>query len=549
MAKRLTRRRFLAACSSLAIAFTGCDGVFPTPKKTTSTNVMPQPVTRGTSIRLQQVNLSSHSPSRDLLQMVNFRKGDSTSDLSIYERSFIFEKLLNIDPRNSNLTPALADQVEWIDPLTFNFGLTPDRQFHSIDEADGYKITGRSIVDNAERGLQENIFLWNRVVSEVNTFTHTDSMKEHVVMRLNGIYANFFDDLASKEGEIKSPQLYIGSSEMVGSGPFIPNFDSSSRRYLQRNDRYAESRSINVAEIHFGSDTSSETLINHQATPEIMISTDGTETFRSDSSTLVHRAGTGQWYLGLRLDTDRLNDIASPTKLMSDQRIRIAIARSVNSDTISRHVNGRKPTLIAGPYSADILSREEIEENENITFDPSEAKRLALGANYQGQPLRMLHQNIDLDTSVAELIQRQLRSSGFNVELKPTSPELFTEDLDTREYEMALLYLEGFRNANQALKVFAHDDRDTRFSNYWAFSSTEVNAILAKANACLLPWERTHFHLEAQRRLLDLGPALIPLASTNQTIRKPASLTNYYHDAYNFNESVLSRFWRVNRNA
>ena len=549
MAKRLTRRRFIvAACSSLAIALTGCEGVLPTPKRPSAIDVVSRPTTSTTRINLRKPNLSSYLPSEDSLQMVGFREGDFTSKLSTYEHSLVFEKLLYIDPRNSNLTPGLAERVEWIDPLTFNFELTPGRSFHSIDNADAISINAQTILDNAERARQADTFLWNQVVTEMNGFVHTDSLREHVVIKLDGVYATFFDELASTEGEITGPQSYPDISDLVGSGPFIPVSESDGTRYLRRNQEYARSKRANIAEIHFKEEASKEAMADGPVIPEILTGTNDKTAFHSSSGSLQHRIGSGQWYLGLRIHAGRSDDISAPTKLMSDQRIRIAIAKAINSDEISKQISGRKPTLIAGPYRADILPREEIETNKNIVFDSADAKRLALGANYQGQRLRLLHQNITPDTSIALLIRDQLQASGFNVELEPTSPELFQDDLDTREYEMALLHLEGFQNANQALKIFAHNERDPRFANYWAFSSPEVNSILKKADASVLPWERTYFHLEAQRRLLDLGPALIPLASEDQVLQKPSNLTNYYHDAYNYNDSVLSRFWRVNRN-
>ena len=179
--------------------------------------------------------------------MVDFREGDFTSKLSTYEDSLVFEKLLYIDPRNSNLTPGLAERVEWIDPLTFNFELTPERSFHSIDNADAISINAQTILDNAERARQADTFLWNQVVTEMNGFVHTDSLREHVVIKLDGVYATFFEELASTEGEITGPQSYLDISDLVGSAPFIPVSKSDGTRYLRRNQEYARSRRANIA--------------------------------------------------------------------------------------------------------------------------------------------------------------------------------------------------------------------------------------------------------------------------------------------------------------
>ena len=76
-------------------------------------------------------------------------------------------------------------------------------------------------------------------------------------------------------------------------------------------------------------------------------------------------------------------------------------------------------------------------------------------------------------------------------------------------------------------------------------SSPVFDTIIEDAARTMLPAERSQLHVEAQKALLELAPAVLPLATESSSAWIDSRVRGYYHDAYDYNQTSLSLNWHI----
>jgi ABC-type oligopeptide transport system substrate-binding subunit len=143
------------------------------------------------------------------------------------------------------------------------------------------------------------------------------------------------------------------------------------------------------------------------------------------------------------------------------------------------------------------------------------------------------------------ILKSQLQAVGFVIESVPISPQRLGETLTTTSFDIALLKIGAQHSPNQALQIYRTSNQERDSDNPWGFSSPVFDKILEAAADTMLPSERAELHVKAQKTLLDLAPAVVPLATASSSIWRDSRVEGYHHNAYDYNQTSLSTSWHI----
>jgi ABC-type transport system substrate-binding protein len=545
----VSRKRFLSHLlgGALMLGTNACDNLLPRPQK------IPKPKAPDIShnkgpYRLNQMPPSSKKLTQPQFLTVNQLSNEADMPLALdpFETSLVYERLLTVDPRTSDLVEGAAIKLEWIESNTVNFLVKPNNFFHSTDPNTQklLPVSSKMITEDFNIKSSSKSFFWNTIISSIHDIPDARSPNGTVQLKLNGTYSYLLDDLSSALGEIRSPYRYQDLSERSGSGPFKPVLLKSDARNLVRNPRSAPSGHSLLEQITFQKLNSSQWMDQSSSeTPTIWLNQEPSK----KESYLVKdtRYADSLWMLGMRIPTANTGTVTPGNAFLKDSRMRKAIIHAVDGDSIAKYVGGLPATLITGPYSADILTANQIASTGSLAFNGNLTRDYLDAVGYTGEPLRLLHLNLEPYVTVMSILKSQLQAVGFVIEPVPISPQRLGETLTTTSFDIALLKIGAQHSPNQALQIYRTSNQERDSDNPWGFSSPVFDKILEAAADTMLPSERAELHLKAQKTLLDLAPAVVPLATASSSIWRDSRVGGYHHNAYDYNQTSLSTSWHI----
>jgi ABC-type transport system substrate-binding protein len=206
------------------------------------------------------------------------------------------------------------------------------------------------------------------------------------------------------------------------------------------------------------------------------------------------------------------NDVAP----FDDIRVRQAFNLALDRESIVEIALGGLGTP-ASTFLPPGLPGNIVDERDPISLDVDEAQRLLAEAGYPGgegfPDITLYYDSRDDFQAVAELAQAQLATNlGIDIELGPTPNTAYNELLNDAErrpefsmYSFGLDYPDP-----QEMHEYLVQSQPSGFANYGNFSNSEVDELIAQANATNDPQERYDLHSEIDRIFLDEW-AIIPL--------------------------------------
>lgn len=545
----VSRKRFLSHLlgGALILGTSACNNLLPRPQK------MLKPKAPNIShdnglYRLHQIPPSSKKLTQPQFLIINQPSNEPDMSLALdpFEASLVYERLLTVDPLTSNLLEGAAIKLEWIEPNMVNFLVKPNNFFHSSDSNTQklLPVSSEMITEDFNIKSSSKSFFWNTIISSIHDIPDVRSPNGTVQLKLNGTYSYLLDDLSSASGEIRSPYRYQGLSERSGSGPFKPILLNSDSRHLVRNPRSAPSGHSLLEQITFRKLNSSQWM--HQSssdTPTIWLNQEPSKI----ESYLIKdtRPADSLWILGMRIPTANTDTVTPGNAFLKDSRMRKAITHAIDGNSIARSIGGLPATLITGPYSADILTANQIASTGSLAFNGNLTRDYLDAIGYNGEPLRLLHLNLEPYLTVMSILKSQLQAVGFIIEPVPIAPQRLGDALTTTSFDIALLKIGPQHSPNQALQIYRTSNQEHDSDNPWGFSSPVFDKILEDAADTMLPSERAELHVKAQKVLLDLAPAVVPLATTSSSIWRDSRVGGYHHNAYDYNQTSLSRNWHI----
>jgi ABC-type transport system substrate-binding protein len=544
-----SRKRFLSHLlgGALILGTSACNNLLPRPQKMLKPKAPNISHDKG-PYRLHQIPPSSKKLTQSQFLIINQPSNEPDMSLALdpFETSLVYERLLTVDPLTSNLFEGAAIKLEWIEPNMVNFLVKPNNFFHSSDSNTQklLPVSSEMITEDFNIKSSSKSFFWNTIISSIHDIPDVRSPNGTVQLKLNGTYSYLLDDLSSASGEIRSPYRYQGLSERSGSGPFKPILLNSDSRHLVRNPRSAPLGHSLLEQITFRKLNSSQWM--HQSssdTPTIWLNQEPSKT----ESYLIKdtRPADSLWILGMRIPTANTDTVTPGNAFLKDSRMRKAITHAIDGNSIAKYVGGLPATLITGPYSADILTANQIASTGSLAFNGNLTRDYLDAIGYNGEPLRLLHLNLEPYLTVMSILKSQLQAVGFIIEPVPISPQRLGDALTTTSFDIALLKIGPQHSPNQALQIYRTSNQERDSDNPWGFSSPVFDKILEDAADTMLPSERAELHVKAQKALLDLAPAVVPLATTSSSIWRDSRVGGYHHNAYDYNQTSLSRNWYI----
>ena len=532
---------------ALMLGINACSNLLPHPQK------LPAPKTLDTSTGKGHYSLSqipSRSKKLTLPQSLTINQPSDGQSLPLvldsFENSLVYERLFTVDPRTSSLVAGAAIQIEWIQSNRVNFLVKPNNFFHPTDPNTNelLPVSSTMITEDFNIKSSSKSFFWNKIVSSIHDIPDARSSNGTVQLKLNGAYSYLLNDLSSATGEIRSPYRYQDLSERSGSGPFTPALLKSDVRSLVRNPHSEPLGHSLLEQITFQKLDSSQWLDQLPSRiPTIWLNQEPSE----EDSDLIKdtRSADSLWILGMRIPTANTDKVTPGNAFLKDSRMRKAITHALDGDSIAKYIGGLPATLITGPYPADILSTEQIASTGSLAFNRHLTHDYLDAIGYGGEPLRLLHLNLEPYLTVMSILKSQLQAVGFVIEPVPISPQRLEETLTTTSFDIALLKIGPQHSPNQALRIYGTSNQERDSDNPWGFSSPVFDTILENAASTMLPTERAQLHLKAQRALLDLATAVVPLATESSSIWRDSRVEGYRHNAYDYNQTSLSKNWHI----
>ncbi|HIE85053.1 MAG TPA: hypothetical protein EYQ00_14955 [Dehalococcoidia bacterium] len=545
----VSRKAFLRYLvgGALMLGISACNNLLPHPQK------LPTPKTPDTSTNKGHYGLSQIPSRSKKLTLPQFLTINQPSDepslplvLDSFENSLVYERLFTVDPRTSSLVEGAAVQIEWIQPNTVNFLVKPNNFFHptSPDTSELLPVSSTMIAEDFNIKSHSKSFFWNEIVNSINDIPDARSSNGTVQLMLNGTYSYLLNDLSSASGEIRSPYRYQGLSERSGSGPFTPVLLKSDVHSLVRNPYSAPLGKSLLEQIIFQKLDSSQWLDQLPSRiPTIWLNREPSE----EDSDLIKdtRSADSLWILGMRIPTASTDKVTPGNAFLKDSRMRKALTHAFDGESIAKYIGGLPATLITGPYPGDILSTEQIASTGSLAFNRHLTSDYLDAVGYDGEPLRLLHLNLEPYLTVMSILKSQLQAAGFVIEPVPISPQRLGETLTTTSFDIALLKIGPQHSPNQALRIYGTSNQERDLHNPWGISSPVFDTILEDAASTVLPTERARLHLKAQKALLDLAPAVVPLATESSSIWRDSRVGGYDHNAYDYNQTSLSKNWHI----
>ena len=420
------------------------------------------------------------------------------------ERIFalIFDGLVDHDAK-FNFTPALALSWEEPNPLTFVFHLRDGVRFH-----DGRPFTARDVkwtIDSLRNGT---------VVSAKSTvFASVDSVEVRdpltVVFHLKHPDNFLLRNLATgSTGIVPEGSGRDFWRKPIGTGPFRFDSQQIDQDVVIERNPHGWSAAPKLERVRFAivPDTITESLELEKGSGDIAINSlplDSLPVLESRSNLKVEKTtGTEIQYLAFNLRDP----------LLSDARVRKAIACAINRDLIIRTI------LLGYAHPAvSLLPESHWAWNGNVTtysYDPARAEQLLDAAGYpRGRDGVRLHLTMKTSNDqgtrlLAAVLQQQLGKVGIALDIRSFEFATFYSDVTRGAFQIYSLRWVG---GNEQPDIFGYNFLTSNFSpkgaNRAHYYNPTLDALLNDANENANQTARQKDYYEAQQILADDLPA------------------------------------------
>ena len=186
---------------------------------------------------------------------------------------------------------------------------------------------------------------------------------------------------------------------------------------------------------------------------------------------------------------------------LTDLRVRKAMSLSLDRDEVMKTISGGKgawamPGAMPGLFT-------DAESRQLLNYDPVEAKRLLTQAGYpSGIDLDWILVKDEADISLIQLVQAQLKRSGFNVNLKPLEKTAQRALRKSGEFDLDIGVGAGQFEADPDSGVYAVY-HSTSAGNYGQVKDSELDRLVDAQRREVNPEKRRELLRAVSMRLLE----------------------------------------------
>jgi peptide/nickel transport system substrate-binding protein len=444
----------------------------------------------------------------------------STDAASARIDDLVFRSLTQLDEHQQHV-PDLAVDWRFDDSLTISFRLRTDATFD-----DGSPLTSEDVLATYESILDPLIGSPKR--EDLAFLESIDAPDTSTVrFRLREPYAPFLE--ATTVGILPRTRL-AGAKHprdrfLVGAGPFriaeiIPNQEVRLEARPGHPGlgaivfRVIPDDTVRALEV----DRGSVRLVENAIEPENL------RWLAARSKTCTRRIpGTTFQYVGVNLSDPRLQDV----------RVRQAIARAIDRETLIEHLLGgaaRPATGLLSPghwaYDGDVTA---------YPHDPAGARRLLDEAGYPdpdgdgpGMRFRVSYKTTTLDSRrrIGEALQAMLGAVGIGLDIRSFEWGTFYDDIRRGSFQLYSLAWVGVNDPDFYFSFLHSSMTPPRGNNRGGYSSPEIDRLTLLGRRTLDPGQRQRIYSEIQKITAGELP-VIPLWWTDNVVVQDPRLCGF----------------------
>ena len=396
----------------------------------------------------------------------------ATDAYSARINSLMYNGLVRLDP-SAMIEPDLVQEIQIPEPTTYLFRLRKGVKFHN-----GKPLTSRDVrstfLSILEPGLGSPRASTLKVIKEItieDEYTVRFSLREPYAAFLNSLTTGIVP-----EGTENNPGM-----PPPGTGPFLlEEFQRGDRVVLRANGDYFEgpprvqrvvfrvipSDSTRVMELEQGG----VHLLYNAVPPDILPVVNS-----RDDVAIIRNPGTSYSYLGFNLRDP----------VLADRRVREAIARAINRDSIIQdllrgYARAARGLLDPGnwAYAGDV---------PQLGYDPERSRRLLDEAGFpdpdgEGPENRFTLQyktsQDKLRIRIAEVIRRDLEAVGIGVDLRVFEWGTFFSDIHKGNFQLYSLTWVGITDPDIYYYIFHSKSLPPAGANRGGYSNASLDRLL-----------------------------------------------------------------------
>lgn len=414
-----------------------------------------------------------------------------------------------------SVEPMLAESYELVGDNTFRFTLREDATF-----ADGSPVTAEAVKASLDYTVAEPStgfsFLGEGSAKVVDERT-VDVTPEKPNLRLP-------EQINHPTYAVMPPGTDpLNDPKPMCSGPFkVAEYAPEERLVVERNDAYwGEPAKLDRITFRFFPDDTTRVLALQNGEVDLIsdVPQGILSTVQGQRGTAVETSPVGNvtlMYVARR-------DAAGKPKLLSDVRLRRAIAASIDTGSFVEGVLGGNaeqvrtvaPPAVLGQFATMV---------KGVPYDVAEAGRLLDEAGWTrqgdgirskaGKPLQLDIVFARVDLSVVEFVQAQLRAVGIDARIKQLDPGAYKTALDTGAYDLDVSQ-PSQNDANPAFLMALRWYSQGPGKNAKIISpgaGTTYDELVAKTLSATDETALRRAAAEAMRELVDVEVAGIPLS-------------------------------------
>ncbi|MDJ0336400.1 ABC transporter substrate-binding protein [Salinibacterium sp. G-O1] len=425
---RLGRRTaaVAAAAVSVALAVSGCVSAVDSQPEST-------PAAGGI---LQIVQGADISPSTLMSQ--------NNPNFSI--NRLVFNSLVELDHKTLEPTPELA--TEWDlsdDGLTLAFTLREGVTFH-----DGKAFTSADVIGSIQTLLRDDVpSQLKHVAKKITDMVADDDL--HVTLTFSQRMSNMFDLFEMMRiVDVDTVDKLLTGEEFNGTGPFkVDTYTPGQGLELTKNEDYWKDGAplLDGVEITVVRDSQSmlSSLKSGQSDLALDLAPLDASTLASDQQYEVVQSDAfdSTYYLG--------SNVSVP--LLSDNRVRQAIAYSIDRDRVLQQVLGGVGQTTSLPWSPASPAYDESKANF-YDYDIAKAKDLLNEASATGASINVYYDaGFAPNVGLAEIVEFNLTEAGLKPNMMPVQAAEFLDKLRSGGFDGLFMTGHGFGQLNPATLV------------------------------------------------------------------------------------------------
>lgn len=468
----------------------------------------------------------------------------------------VFESLIGLSPVDGSIVPGLADSWDIsADGLTYTFHLNPKATWHDgVDfTADDVQFSFDAVRDPNTGSAYRTIF--NDAVAsyravDPDTFEIT-ARDRLVTFMFEGpgsvtiMPKHIWESVGFESWSFDDGSTGKDPSRVIGTGPFkFKEWVQGDHATVVRNDAYYDIvPNIDAFTLQVQPNTDSSVLALQNGDIDIMqvIPPEQTEAVQNTAGRKVDIYNFYEYTAYMfNLDPER-------TTLFTDQAVRQALFLAVDRDSITRNIFlgfgetavGVHPPL-SPAYAPDRMT-------PSFAFNPEEAKQLLASAGWtdsnndgvvdkDGQKLEFELSYAGGATVVDQLVSYLKEAwSAIGVEMNPRSTSALLDDLESHDFQMALLALPLSTDGSQTIN-YSCSAYDNGF-NFMKFCDQQWDALDDQ--------QRREFDPTKRRELLIQQSEIVWQQQPVGVIRFGVARTGYNTRLHNFYPNGYGFLWSL----